>query len=169
MKIKKVASIAEIVSAVAVIVSLLYVGYEVRQNTAVVKSTAYQSIHDAEDLFWSGISIDAKLSASWQAGLDGGLQSLSSDQQPQFSITARRLIYLFQNVHYQRRKGVIDDELWGAWVASLDEFLVQRGFTEVLTITRPHLSKPFVDLVDNRQLQLSLPDNSLEQPAYEQN
>ena len=127
MKIKKVASIAEIVSAIAVIVSLLYLGYEVRQNTAAVKSTAYQSIHDAEDLFWSGISSDAEQSDTWQAGLDGGLQSLNSDQQPQFSITVRRLIYLFQNVHYQRRKGVVDDELWGAWAASLDEFLARQG------------------------------------------
>jgi hypothetical protein len=151
VKIKKIASIAEIVSAIAVVVSLLYVGYEVRQNTAAVKSTAYQSIHDAEDLYWSSISADAELSALWEAGLDGGLQVLSPGQQPQFSITARRLIYLFQNVHYQRRKGVVDDELWSAWVDSLDEFLAMQGFMDVLMTTRPHLSKPFVELVDGRQ------------------
>lgn len=151
VKIKKIASIAEIVSAVAVVISLLYVGYEVRQNTAAVKSSAYQSIHDAEDLYWSSISGDAELSALWKAGLDGGFQALSPNQQPQFSITTRRLIYLFQNVHYQRRKGVVDDELWSAWVASLDEFLAMKGFIDVLTTTRPHLSKPFVKMLDSRQ------------------
>jgi hypothetical protein len=36
MKVKKIASIAEIISAVAIVVSLLYAGYEVRQNTAAV-------------------------------------------------------------------------------------------------------------------------------------
>lgn len=154
MKIKKVASIAEIVSAVAVVISILYVGYEVSQNTVAVKSSAYQSIHDAEDLYWSSISGNAELSALWEVGLDGGLQALSSSQQSQFSITIRRLIYLFQNVHYQRRKGVVDDELWGAWISSLDEFLAKQGLREVLTHVRPHLSEPFVELVDARQQQL---------------
>ena len=151
MKIKKIASIAEIVSAIAVIISLLYLGYEVRQNTAAVKSSAYQSIHDAEDLYWSSISGDREMSALWDAGLDGGLMALDENQRPQFSIAARRLIYLFQNVHYQRRKGVVDDELWGAWLASLDEFLAMQGSRDVLEVTRPHLSKPFLAMVDNRK------------------
>jgi hypothetical protein len=52
MKIKKIASIAEFVSAAAIIISLLYVGYEVRQNTAAVRSSANQAIHDAEETDW---------------------------------------------------------------------------------------------------------------------
>lgn len=150
MKIKKAAAIAEIVSAVAVIVSLLYVGYEVRQNTAAVKSTAYQSIHDAEDLFWQSISTDAELSALWDAGMAGGLQALQPAQRSQYTITVRRLIYLHQNVHYQRRKDVVDDELWNAWLASLDEHLGMKGFTEVLNDTKPHLSDPFNELLNSR-------------------
>ncbi len=79
-----------------------------------MKSSAYQSIHDVGDLYWSSISGDRKMSALWDAGLDGGLMALEENQRPRFSIAPRRLIYLFQNVHYQRRKGVVDDELWGA-------------------------------------------------------
>ena len=76
MKIKKAAAIAEVVSAVVVVISLLYVAYEVRQNTAAVKSTAYQSIHDAEDLFWQSISADTHLSAMyWGRNNAASLQS----------------------------------------------------------------------------------------------
>jgi hypothetical protein len=150
MKIKKVAAIAEIISAVAVIVSLLYVGYEVRQNTAAVKSTAYQSIHDAEDLFWQSISADSELSVLWDAGMIGGLEALEPAERSQYAITVRRLIYLYQNVHYQQRKGVVDDELWNAWLASLDQHLGMRGFVEVLRDTKPHLSAPFNELLNSR-------------------
>lgn len=150
MKIKKVAAIAEIVSAVAVVISLIYVGYELRQNTAAVRSTAYQSIHDAEDLFWQSISADAQLSAVWDAGLSGGLETLRPTERSQFTITVRRLIYLYQNVHYQRRKDVVDDELWTAWLASLDEHLATKGFTDVLVEVKPHLSDPFNELIDSR-------------------
>ncbi len=150
MKIKKVAAIAEVVSAVAVVISLIYVGYELRQNTAAVRSTAYQSIHDAEDLFWQSISADAQLSAVWDAGLSGGLETLRPTERSQFTITVRRLIYLYQNVHYQRRKDVVDDELWTAWLASLDEHLATKGFTDVLVEVKPHLSDPFNELIDSR-------------------
>jgi len=150
MKIKKAAAIAEIVSAIAVIVTLLYVGYEIRQNTAAVKSTAYQSIHDAEDLFWLSISTDANLSTVWDVGMSGGLEALQPVQRRQYVLAVRRLIYLYQNVNYQWRKGVVDDELWNAWLASLDEHLGMRGFAEVLSGTKPHLSDPFVELLNSR-------------------
>lgn len=150
MKIKKAAAIAEIVSAIAVVISLIYVGYELRQNTAAVKSTAYQSIHDAEDLFWQSVSDDAELSSIWDAGLAGGLEVLDPRQRSQFSVTVRRLIYLYQNVQYQRRKGVVDDELWHAWLASLDGHLAMSGFNDVLDDVRPHLSDPFNELIDSR-------------------
>ena len=150
MKIKKAAAIAEIISAVAVIVSLLYVGYEVRQNTAAVKSTAFQSINDAEDLFWQSISGDAELSALWEAGMEGGLEALEPAQRSQYTITVRHMIYLYQNVHYQQRKGVVDDELWSAWLASLDEHLAKKGFNDVLNDTKSHLSDPFNELLNSR-------------------
>ena len=152
MKIENMASIAEIVSAIAVVLSLLYVGYEIRQGTIVAKSSAYQSIHDSEDAYWVSISEDPVLSTIWVAGLDGGIESLDPNQRAQFSISIRRLIYLYQNVHYQRRKGVIDDELWEAWVVSLDEFLEKRGFVEVLNQVKPHLSDPFKGLLESRAL-----------------
>lgn len=156
MKLDKVASIAEIVSAIAVVVSLLYVGYEVRRNTTAVKSTAYQAIHDAEDSFWLSLSDNAELSALWQSGLELGLDALRPEQRSQFVVTGRRLVYLFQNVHYQRRKRVVDDELWGAWLASLDEFIAQKGFRDMLNLIRTHLSKPFNALLDERFASLSL-------------
>ena len=35
-----------------------------------------------------------------------------------------------------------------AWVASLNEFVAQPGFRDVLDRTRPHLSGPFNELLD---------------------
>lgn len=70
MKIKKVAAIAEVICAAAVVVSLICVGYEVGRHTAAVKSAAYQSIHDAEDAYWQSVSGDEEISALWVAGPD---------------------------------------------------------------------------------------------------
>ena len=83
-------------------------------------------------VFWSTISSDPETSAAWEQGLSGGVNSVDPARRAQFTVIANRLIFLFQNVHYQRRKGVVDDELWDAWLASLDEFLALPGFHEVL-------------------------------------
>ena len=150
LTIGEIAEIAEVVAAVGVLVSLLYVGYEIKQNTAAVRSTAYQAIHDAEDGFWSDLAGDAEAARLWENGLDEGLEPLAAGDRERFTVTARRLIYLFQNVHYQNRKGVVDQELWDAWLASLDEFLAEPGFQEVFFEVSPHLSDPFNQLVDRR-------------------
>ena len=150
MTITELAEVAEVVAAVGVLLSLLYVGYEVKQNTTAVRSTAYQAIHDAEDGFWSDLASDAGAARLWQQGLDSGLEALAEGDRDRFTVISRRLIYLYQNVHYQYTKGVVDEELWGAWLASLDEFLAERGFREVLLDVRPHLSDPFNRLVDER-------------------
>ena len=148
--IDKAASLAEIISAIALIISLLYVASEVKQNTKATKSTTYQAIHDAEDQYWSSLSGNKELSIIWNKGLKNGMSSLNTDEQTQFTISIRRLIYMFQNVHYQKRKDAVDDELWDAWVASLDEFLSEPGFQDVVQITKPHLSSYFNNLIESR-------------------
>jgi len=155
LTIGEIAEIAEVIAAVGVLVSLLYVGYEIKQNTVAVRSTAYQAIHDAEDGFWSDLASDAGAARLWERGLDLGLEPLAGGDRERFTVVARRLIYLFQNVHYQNRKGVVDEELWAAWVASLDEFLAEPGFRDVLRDIAPHLSDPFNELVGQRTARLS--------------
>jgi hypothetical protein len=150
LSITELAEVAEVVAGVGVLLSLLYVGFEIRQNTTAVRSTAYQAIHDAEDGFWSDLASDAGAARLWQQGLDSGLEPLAEGDRERFEVVAQRLIYLFQNVHYQYGKGVVDEELWDAWLASLDEFLAEPGFREVLVHVRPHLSDPFNQLIDRR-------------------
>jgi hypothetical protein len=160
MTIGEMAEVAEVVAAVGVLLSLLYVGYEIKQNTTAVRSTAYQAIHDAEDGFWADLASDAGAARLWQQGLDTGLESLEEGDRERFTVVVRRLIYLFQNVHYQYRKGVVDEELWEAWLASLDEFLFEPGFREVFLDVRLHLSDPFNQLIDAR-----LSDAALARPG----
>lgn len=150
LSITEIAEVAEVIAAIGVIISLIYLGYEVRQNTVAVRTTAYQAIHDAEDQFWSDLVSEPGVADLWQRGLQLGRENLTSEERARFNVTARRLIYLYQNVHYQNRQGVVDTELWDAWVASLDEFLTYQGFNEVLDEVRPHLSEPFNSLVSSR-------------------
>ena len=49
LRLSELAQIAEIIAAVAVIVSLLYVGMEVRRNTAATQAATYQEVVQASN------------------------------------------------------------------------------------------------------------------------
>ena len=47
MNIEIMANYAEVIGGIAVIVSLIYVGVQIRANTTTVRSAATQSVHEA--------------------------------------------------------------------------------------------------------------------------
>jgi hypothetical protein len=105
------ANMAEIVGAIAIVISLIYVGQEHRANTAAVKANSLQSITNSS-------------SASMLAVVENGDFAdirLQGDQDPAKLSGADRLRYVlyqrqmwlhFQNVWTQWQLGVIDAGVW---------------------------------------------------------
>ena len=46
MKLREIGDLANLIAAVGVIISLLFVGYEIRQNTAETRASSLQTSHD---------------------------------------------------------------------------------------------------------------------------
>ncbi len=106
--------IAEIISAVAVVISLLHLGIQIRQ-------TRKQSIKESMDVitkeradFIKLLATEEELSRIIAAGLTGSTKLKPKDY---FRFTSY-LYYLFVQLELGFRKwkrGHIDDELWNAW------------------------------------------------------
>ena len=54
-------AIGELIGGIAIIVSLVYVGYQVRQNTTAVRSATAQAVHDNYAAWYINLSNDADL------------------------------------------------------------------------------------------------------------
>ena len=114
MSLTELGAIGEFVGAVAVVVSLLFLAVQLRSNTHALRATSYQAIHDSEDRFYSDVSNDADLARIWKQGAHG-IDEVPPEDRPRWEMLGQRYVFLIQTVHYQRRKGMIDDEFWTAW------------------------------------------------------
>jgi len=76
MKLKNVALIAEIISGVAVVVTLVFLVLSIRENTNVVRATAYAGLVDSANNFNTRVYSDPELIRLFQAYLSGRVSEL---------------------------------------------------------------------------------------------
>ena len=116
MKLEKWALIAEIIGAIAVVVSLLYVGAGVRQNTEAILSSNHQNLV-AMDMNKNGWFRDAEFAAVYESGLQD-FEALSSAQQRQFTTFIADQFNVWEYAFISHENELMDDNIW----ASYDRF-----------------------------------------------
>ena len=112
MKLSDYAQIAEIVSGIAVVITLIFVVVEIRNNTEVTKAATFDSIQaDLADYQLQSLNNEEFGEIVMQLQ-SGGVQSLSPRQ---LEINTVRTLVQFK--HYERafsqwKYGNLDDEAW---------------------------------------------------------
>ena len=115
-KIEKWAHIAEIVSAIAIVMSLIYVGYQVRVNTITLRNGTQQSLlalgHD-----WDGWLVDRDFADVIARGNDD-YSLLSSAEKLQYGKYVGTGLNVWEYAFYSFRDGMMKEDFWRAWNAS---------------------------------------------------
>jgi len=104
------ANIAEVVGAIAVVASLLYVGYEIQRNTKVGLASNRQAIADrAQELaLYSGeIGIDRLIFDA-----NGDNVELTEAEQRRFTAYVGALLRTTEEAYLLYRDGLLDEEYW---------------------------------------------------------
>lgn len=108
------ASIAEILGAVAIIISLIFVGLEIRNNTAAVKAATFQNHMSNEVNILHGIGSNPDLARIYIQYLNNR-ESLSDWEQKQGYYLRLATYRLWEDVYLQRLSGTLSDEGWDAF------------------------------------------------------
>ena len=110
MKLEKLALIAEIIGALAVVVSLIYVGVSIRQNTDAITAANHQNLlsMDIEKNAWFRDREFAELYVSALANIDG----LSAAELRQFRTYVSDQINIWENLYVAHQTGLINDTIW---------------------------------------------------------
>jgi len=123
------ARLAEIVGAGGVIGSLIYVGFQIRKNTAAVRSAAAQAVHDNYSAWYSSMQSDPELLSISINGMRD-YSSLSEVQKAQFIAMFMSFSSYSQNAFYKWREGSLSPELWKGWEFVTMNFISTRGGKE---------------------------------------
>ena len=104
------ASIAEITGAVAIIFSLLYVGYELRENTRAIEAQTRQGF-SAQDMIFFETALDSSVVAIAVAKHQAG-EELSYIEQSQLETREHLNFRIFEHAFYQFKKETLEADEW---------------------------------------------------------
>ena len=107
-----IGAISEIVAAVAVVVTLIYVAAQIRQNTASVRATGYQEWLSA-NLELNTAAADQSMSHLFALG-NADSSKLSEESFVSFAMWNLGLMQMAQATNYLYKSGSLDRELWEA-------------------------------------------------------
>ena len=147
MKLKKYALIAEIFGGLAVIVGLVFVGLELRQNTLMQRVTATQTlVVDYEN----AVDLLAKDEASACIYVRGsnGLDNLTGIERYQYFVMWFHLLRAAEQLHYYSLEGMVDQRIWRGFQRQLDEVVRYPGVQQYWELRRDWYSDEFQSFID---------------------
>ena len=139
--------VAEIVAAVAVIGSLVYLGIQVKGNTKALRATAAQAYLDTNHSFVGLINQSTNLANVLVRGAQD-LSNLEAGEMAQFSAFHDQAFMTFESNYYLWQDGVLDKRLWNTHRHALIELLRMPGMREWWQNRSHWVSRQFQDYVD---------------------
>jgi hypothetical protein len=126
MNLTDLANLGQVIGAVAVVISLIYVAYQIRQNTNAVRAATAQSVHEHFANWYHLLASDGELSAVLIAGLQD-YASLSEKDKGRFIATFMAFLSYSQNAFLKWRQGLLAPSLWAGWEQIIMNFTGSPG------------------------------------------
>jgi len=114
-KLVELSQIAEIVAAVAVVISLIYVGKEIQSNTSAIQGAAMQAIATTDADALMTIAADADFSEIVRIG-DQDPSQLTPAEAFRYRLFMRQFWLSFQNIFQQSELGLIESSVWQSYL-----------------------------------------------------
>ena len=127
MTIEELASLGEIVGAIGVIGSLIYVGAQVRQNTKATWAQTQENMTRGYVSLGQMTATHAEVFSRGMTSTDESFASLSDDEKVTYFNVIFGYFKHFENMHSQYENNLIDDESWDAWSRHIVMFFHQPG------------------------------------------
>ena len=109
LKLSEWANVAEIVGAAAVIISLIYVGYQVNDNTSAIRSAAANDASVAMQSWYLEMGSNREASDLWFNAMTSS-EPLPTHDEFQFMMMMHAVLLGMQNSYLLSQEGTIDAE-----------------------------------------------------------
>lgn len=139
---------AEVVAAVAVIVSLLYVGRELRSNTAAIRAGSLQGVADASAALLLTVAADSDLSRIRRLG-NRDASALTEAEAYRYAILLRQSLLTLQNVYFQNELEVLDPRVWEGYRRVICDLSSNSGVQATWHLHEPVLDPGFATVFED--------------------
>ena len=121
--------IAELAAAVALIISLIYVGIQVKQSTKATQAATVQSYVDTMNGYVGLINSSRSLAKVLHGGANG-LDNLQDEEVIQFCAFHDQCFITFEAFYFEWKHGLLVRQLWDTYRHVIVSLLMQPGQQE---------------------------------------
>jgi len=147
-KLSELAHYAEIAAAITVIVSLIYVGRQVEDNTAAIRSSTMQAAANSSDVALQTQAADENMTRIRMAG-NADVSTLTEVEAMRFMTFNRGLWLRMQNIYAQQQLGVLDESFWYTYSRIICEIYSPPGARATWSDHSGVLDPDFVKFVES--------------------
>lgn len=150
MSLEDLGNIGELVSALAVVATLVYLAAQIRQNTRVVRSSTDQAATDAHAGYLSLLASNPELTSLYRRG--ASREPLDEDETLRFGFLLHHVFAQVQASYFHHRHGVISSEQWQNVQRVTSLWLSAPGVWDWWQREKRILRDDFVEYVDSEIL-----------------
>jgi hypothetical protein len=160
MTIQELGALGEMIGGIAIILSLIYVGAQIRQNTKATKSATANATVATTTAWYSAVGNNKQSSTlMWNYLADP--YSLSPEERFQFVMNFHGLLMSFQNSYYLVTEGTLDKRIEESITEAIVGIKDQPGFQLFWEQRKSIFFKEFRDymesiLITDRQVSVGL-------------
>jgi len=146
-------AIGEIVGAAGVIVSLLYLAFQLRGNSRQLRHASAQAVLDKLNGLIGQLAFTTGAGDIWSRGLSG-LDALKDDEEiVRFSSMLLQAFWAYEEILHYRNAGLVEDWAWTHAKAPVEHFMRTPGFQEWWGLRKDWFGQEFQAHVDGRMPQ----------------
>jgi hypothetical protein len=149
LKLKQWAQISEVIGAVAIVVSLIYVASELRRNTEATQAATFQQMVQLSATGLITMASNAELADILRRGTQD-LDTLTEQEQFRFFLINRAQWRAMEAAYFQHKHGVLGGQEWGSYktlmCGELRSIMGQRASWDA---HRSVLSPDFVSFIES--------------------
>ena len=139
---------SQIVAAIGIVASLLFVGVQVRQATIASRAAAAQALsQQASDI--NHMLTHADVREIFSRGL-AGLENLNASEKVAFVAVLSAISRTSETFYYQKEKGTLDSRLFEGWFLQYLDLHDNKGARDFWALRRHQYMNDFVQYLDQK-------------------
>ena len=136
-----ISAIAEVMGVVAIVVSLIYVSVQIKQNTKVARAATRQAISESTENLGSDLINNREIAEIFVKHLSGN--ELSTVENLRLQARCYRDMQHWENIHYQYNEGLVSKDQWEGFRKNLSSLLAIDAYREYWEHESFHYSDAF--------------------------
>jgi hypothetical protein len=147
MTLQDLANLGDTVGGIAVLVTLVYLAREIRQNNRLVRASTYQQVASSLADFSATVMQNADLAEVYYRGTRLGLDVLDEVERERCRMALMTFFRRVENIFYQQTQGTLEPPAWAGIRASLRDILERPGVQQWWNETHHRFNHEFVSFV----------------------